>query len=128
MSAKITTLNRTKAELAQSEKQLALMQQASRLAGENYQLRSWWLVINLVTLLIGFIIIAGGFYLTRITFSDYLAIALNTIFGIGVIVLNTNRITTFIRLRRQQAASAEQIEVLQARIRVLGESIARHSN
>lgn len=65
MTTEITTLNRMKVELARREEQLALLQRDRSRASQSYQSRSWWLLLNATTLLIGFVIITGGFYMER---------------------------------------------------------------
>jgi hypothetical protein len=117
MNAKITPLNQLKTELAASEKQLAGLKQESLM-----------MIGNIISLAIGLVIIAGGFYLERTNLQEYLVIALNTVLGAGVVVINANRLTTSMNLRRQQAVCAKQIAEIEQHIRVQEETITHHSN
>jgi hypothetical protein len=128
MNAKITPLNQLKTELAASEKQLAGLKQESLMMSRDYKLRNWWLIGNIISLAIGLVIIAGGFYLERTNLQEYLVIALNTVLGAGVVVINANRLTTSMNLRRQQAVCAKQIAEIEQHIRVQEETITHHSN
>ena len=127
MKKKSASLNQIKLELAENELQYAQLQQKLELLSESYQSRSWWLIVNIFSLIIGIVIVASGFFLARTTFDEYFAIALNTILGAGVTGINASRIMTYSKSRKQQSIYVQQLKEIQSLIRIQEEIISGRS-